>query len=234
MADHGSIPALAAVLARAGVALSGAVPHCPAGDCLQSPRGGDAVADAVDAAQLLDVDMDHLAGGVLFVTDDLGLGVERGQVAQPTGFSDPGHRGAGQADRGRDPPERLADATQDLDRCPLVIGCAGLHLVRAAGAILQPCLSLGSMAGHPFAHCHRGNPKRAGNLTWRLACLPPLHNQGSHFRRGLGILVNVHGMSPEDRAASQPPQSPVSAREQPIETLHLERVAPPSDSGFPS
>ena len=37
--------------------------------------------------------------------------------------------------------------------------------------------------------------------------------------------MNVHGLSPEDRAASQTPQSPVSAREQPIETLQLERVA---------
>jgi hypothetical protein len=65
-------------------------------------------------------------------------------------------------------------------------------------------------------------PKRAGNLTWLLACSPPLHNQGPHFGRCLGILVNVHGVSLEDRVASQPPQSPFSAREQPIETLHLE------------
>ena len=33
-----------------------------------------------------------------------------------------------------------------------------------------------------------------------------------------------NGLSPEDRVASQPPQSPVSAREQPIETLHLGRA----------
>jgi hypothetical protein len=52
------------------------------------------VANALNPTQLLDVDMDHLAWGFLFVADDLGLGVKRGQVAQSAGFSDAGHRGA--------------------------------------------------------------------------------------------------------------------------------------------
>jgi hypothetical protein len=43
------------------------------------------------------------------------------------------------------------------------------------------------------------------------------------FGGGLGILVSVHGVSPEDRAASQTPHSPVSAREQPVEALQPER-----------
>ena len=111
--------------------------------------------DALDASQLLDVDMDHLAGGVLFVTDDLGLGVERGQVAQTAGFSDPGNSGTRQTHGNRDPPERLPLATQSLDRCPLIIRRAGLQPVRAAGAVVQPRLPLGGMAGNPFPHRHR-------------------------------------------------------------------------------
>ena len=50
----------------------------------------DAVADARNAARLLDVDIVHLRGGGLFVADGLGLGVERGQVAQTAGFLDAG------------------------------------------------------------------------------------------------------------------------------------------------
>ena len=72
------LPALAARFAPARVALAGPVAHCPAGDCLQSPRGGDAVADTLDPAQLLDVDMDHRTRSVLFMADDLGPGVKRG------------------------------------------------------------------------------------------------------------------------------------------------------------
>jgi hypothetical protein len=42
---------------------------------------GDTVADAVDPAELLDIDVDQLARVLALVADDLRLGVERGVVA---------------------------------------------------------------------------------------------------------------------------------------------------------
>ena len=85
----------------------------------------------------------------------------------------------------------------------------------------QPCLALRCMAGKPFVHRGRRNPDRPSNHARLFPRLSSRDNQGSHLWRGFGILVDVHGLSPDDRAASQPPPSPVSAREQPIETLHL-------------
>ena len=88
----------------------------------------------------------------------------------------------------------------------------------------QPCLALRCMAGKPFVHRGRRNPDRPSNHARFFPRLSSRDNQGSHLWRGLGILVDVHGLSPDDRAASQPPPSPVSAREQPIETLQLGRL----------
>ena len=143
-------------------------------------------------------------------------------MAQTFRFSDPGDGGARQEDLARDLPERLAEAAQGLHLAPLVVRCAALQLARAAGAVCKPRHPLKGMAGKPFVHGCGGYPNRQGNLTRRLAGLPSSDNQGSHLWRGFGILVDVHGLSPEHRAASQTPQSPVSAREQPIETLQLE------------
>src|SRR5690348_2553225 len=43
----------------------------------------DAVADALDAAEFLDVDMDELAGFVALIADDLRLGHQGRQPAEP-------------------------------------------------------------------------------------------------------------------------------------------------------
>ncbi len=134
-------PALAALLARARVALARAVPS-------------DAVADAQGAAEFLDVDMDHFAWGFLFVADNLWLGVQGRQVAQSAGFSNPGHGGARQADLGRNLPERLADAAQDLHLGPLISGRAGLQLARPAGAVGKPRRPFGGITGEPFVHAY--------------------------------------------------------------------------------
>ena len=209
MAFTGSIPALAAVFAPARVALAPAVT-------------GDAVTDALDAAELLDVDMDHLAWGFLFIADDFGLGVKRGQLAETTGLSDPGCGGARQADRGCNLPERLTDAPQSLDLDAMVTRRPGLQSARATGAVRKARFPLADIPGEPFIDGRGRDANGQRDLAGRRAGLPARDNQGSHFRSGLGVLVNVHGLSPEERVASQTPQSTVSACEQPVETLQLD------------
>jgi hypothetical protein len=58
-------------------ALAGAAPVTPAGAI-----AGDAMADALDAAQLLDVDVDQLAGMLVLVADDGWPGVQCGEARQ--------------------------------------------------------------------------------------------------------------------------------------------------------
>ena len=95
-------PALAAFLAAAWRALSGTVSR-------------DAMSDPFDAAELLDVDMDHLARLLLFIADDLDLGIESREAAQPLGLCDAGHRGAGKPGLAGDLPEGLTGPAQGLD-----------------------------------------------------------------------------------------------------------------------
>ena len=71
-------PALAALLAAARRALPGAI-------------AGDAMSDPFDAAELLDVDVDHLAEQGLLIADDLNFRIEVGEAAQPLGVADAGH-----------------------------------------------------------------------------------------------------------------------------------------------
>ena len=62
VAFTGSIPAH-----PAPVALTRAITHCPAGDCLQSPRGGDPVANPLKTPKFLDVEVDQAARFLIFI-----------------------------------------------------------------------------------------------------------------------------------------------------------------------
>ena len=57
------------------------------------PVAGDAVADAVDPAELLDVEVDQLAGPCPLVAEDLRLGVERLEPTEAVAAQDQAHGG---------------------------------------------------------------------------------------------------------------------------------------------
>src|SRR6478609_3901900 len=83
---------------------------------------GDAMADAVDAAKLLDVDMDQFAGLFAFIADDLWPWIKRRQSAQPPaaqGHTD-GRDRAMQATRYGRPGQTLA--TEPFDRVYDLLG----------------------------------------------------------------------------------------------------------------
>ena len=64
----------------APIALIGPVTHCPAGDCKQSPRAGNAMVNPFKSAKFLDVEMDQPAWFLVIIAPD-GLGWD--EVAQP-------------------------------------------------------------------------------------------------------------------------------------------------------
>ena len=113
VADHGSIPAH-----PAPSALAGPLTHCPAGDCLQSPRGGDSVDNPFKTPKFLDVEVDQPARFAVFIAHNR-LGGD--QIAQPRQAgaaqhpADGGGRDAGLL-RHMPPAEALAAERDDAPR----------------------------------------------------------------------------------------------------------------------
>ena len=177
----------------AAVALAGAV-------------AGDAMADPVEAAELLDVDMDHLARGFALVADDRRGRLQILDPAQAETLENP-------ADRCRGDTGLLGDllagptlATQR--RNPLSGHLRGrpAQAMRPRGAIDQASRTFGLEAGDPLAcrfgrHAHGGG-HRPGRLGFNQH---PPHQLGSTERPQAGILVQVHPVplwSAKDSAAS--------------------------------
>jgi hypothetical protein len=118
----------------------------PAGPALVARAGaiaGDAVADAVDAAELLDVDMDEFARRVALIADDGGLGIERGKAAEPR----PAQHEADSGNRPAQPPgygrtgQTLTAKCHDLIRLRITqpVGAAmrARRAIRQAGRALR-------------------------------------------------------------------------------------------------
>src|SRR6266478_5437487 len=197
----------------AAVALAGAV-------------AGDAVADAVEASELLDVDVDHLAGVLALIAADRLDRVKRLQLVQPKPFENP-------ADGGRRDAGRLGDllagptlAAQGFDLLSGHLRGWPVEAMRPRGAIDQASLALGREAFGTLAdglgrHSHGG-----GYGHGRLPCNQhPAHQLGSTVRRQASILVHVHPVPPWTLKPRKP-QLPRSGPDgQPIESSQLERVA---------
>ena len=127
--------------------------------------------DAVDPAELLDVEVDQLAGPCPLVADDLRLGVER-----------------------LEPTEAVAAQRQDLGLRRLAQ--AGWAVVRPGRAVGQAGLALQGMASSPRAHGLGRDPGRGGDAGHAPALSQALDHQASTMRRVLGILVDVHPAAP--------------------------------------
>src|SRR5271156_4189133 len=92
------------------------LPSDPAGVALAVPVAGDAVTDAIELAQLLDVDMDDLARvGSLIAADRLGW-LKRQQPVEAKPPEDAADRRRRNADLGGDLLAGVAPPAQSLDR----------------------------------------------------------------------------------------------------------------------
>jgi hypothetical protein len=133
----------------------------------------DAVAATIgDAAQLLDVDVDQLAGsGALIAEDHPTRGpVQHRQPTQAVADKDAVHGGGGSADPGADPGRaELVGAAQPAD--------LGLHadrhpagvMVGVSGPILQASLTVLLVAGPPTVGTGPGDAHLSGDMGGRSA-----------------------------------------------------------------
>ncbi|GAB3438336.1 hypothetical protein GCM10027396_02520 [Insolitispirillum peregrinum] len=74
--------------------INGKVEILPASPSLVALAGtisGDTMTDPVDAAQLFDIDMDHVARGRAFITDNFLLGIEGRKAVKPQSTAPPRH-----------------------------------------------------------------------------------------------------------------------------------------------
>lgn len=158
---------------------------------LPAPVTPVAVADTIDAAELVGVDADHLARPLLLVTDDGRARIESGEPSEPEPAQHlpqrlersqrlPGNGGPGQS---------LPTQPRDLG-CGLVVQTAR----RASGRderSRNPAPPLGGVAVTPFADGLRGNPHRACHLVHRSAPTKPIDDELSTMRCRSSILVSV-------------------------------------------
>jgi hypothetical protein len=89
------------------------------GTALAGTASGDAVADAAEAAELLNVEMDYLAGLLALVARAWLVRREAGEQAEATMFENARDAGSGDAEFSRDVLLGAALTAQSLD----VIGC---------------------------------------------------------------------------------------------------------------
>jgi hypothetical protein len=149
------------------------------------------MADALDAPELLDVEMDQLARVLALVADHRGLGFERREAAEPAPAQD-------RAD-GRDRhPELAGDgrpgqplAPQLLDRRHRPGREPGRAAMRPRGAVAQAGRALGGMAVAPLAHRLGINPQGGRHRRHRPAAPQALDHQHSTMAGGSGILMHV-------------------------------------------
>jgi hypothetical protein len=174
-ADMDKLPADATA-----VALAGAV-------------AGDAVADPVEAAELLDVDMDHLARRFALVANDRRGRLQILDPAQAQTLQNPADGCRGDAGFLGDLFARPTLATQRFNPLNTRLGGRPVEAMRPRGAIDQARRAFGHEAGDPLAdrfgrHAHGGG-HRHGHLAFSQH---PPHQLGSTVPRQAGILRHVH------------------------------------------
>ena len=136
------------------------VPRC----CSGRSVAGDAVADAVDPAELLDVDVDQLAGPLALVADDRGLGLEGGEAAEaePAQHQARRSRPARPSWRAMAGPDRRWRRSASISAVPLG-GQPRRAVVRPRGAVAQAGLALGGMPVAPLADGAWGDAEAGGH-----------------------------------------------------------------------
>src|SRR5690606_18190384 len=211
-ADVDELPAAAAAAIVAGV------------------MAGDAVADLVEAAELLDVEVDQLARLLALVAADR-LG--RLQVAQSAEAGPAQHaadRRGRDAGRGGDLP---ADPALPAQLDDLLAGRLSGRLaqpMRPRGPVIEAGRTLGLVALDPFPDRLSSDTEGSCHGAARLPLLQHAPDKlGPTQRRQAGILMHVHS-APRRSLKCRQLQLPRSGPDgQPIERSHLARPAAPGN-----
>ncbi len=155
----------------------------PSRSMMAGVLAGDAMADAVDLAQGLDIEVDQLAGRGALVADHLGLRIKRGQPSQTQAAqhqTDGGARHAqGPGDLGSAHPlsTQLFDTRRQQRRGPARTS------PRRRAAVVMPSLAAKPMPAQPFVRCPDRDAGGFGRGLHRPAAQNAVRQQGS-TRRG--------------------------------------------------
>src|SRR5262249_35331895 len=190
---------------------------------------GDAVAYLIELAELFDVEMDHLAGLLAFISPGWPGWLQGAQLAQPQALEHTAHRRRRDADSGGDLLARHALAAQAFDALDHLWRGRLSQPLRPPDRILEPDQAFLLEAITPFAARARAN---ACGVTGGLRRLPTKNHFGqplSTMRCQTGILMDVHSALPQGTLTSRQHQLPrLEPDGQPIESSHLEQRRPTS------
>lgn len=162
-----------------------------------APIAGDPMTDAIDAAKLLDVDVDQFARPLALVTHHRHPRIERGQLPQSAAAqhrSHARHRHVQLAGNRRAAHSLPPQALNLLD--PFGVKTV-LAAVRRRAAVGQRRLTPGPITGQPAIASPHRDPGRLGRIRYLPTLnLDPLHQQESTRRGQARILVDVHPGDP--------------------------------------
>lgn len=152
----------------------------------------NAMADDLDAAQLLDIDVDELARQIPLIAANGLPGVEILESGQTRSNQDASYGGRARADSRGDLRSGLPAATQLEDLLDdEQMGLTG-RTMRPRAAINQPRLAGLPIPAFPFRSGSAVNTGRLGGAGYGDACLNALDHQHSTGRASSGILVKLH------------------------------------------
>jgi hypothetical protein len=181
------------------------------------------VTGLVEAGQLLDVEVDEIAGAAPLVAPDRRLGLDGRELAE----AEAGQLGR---DRGAGEPEPAGDLGRGQPAVPQPedhLAPARAHPPGAAqrprGAVEQTGGTFRALAGAPFAHRPDADAKAGGRSRSRPAAVEAGDQKGSTVGVGPRILVAVHSDPPGQCRPRNPHSRAADPGEQPPWITHLGR-----------
>jgi len=165
---------------------------------LASTVARDPVADAVDSAELFDIDVDEFTRVFAFVAAHRLGRFQSAQLVQVQALQN------ATDGRRRDPclgRDRLAGqplAPKGFDPLDHRLRRRSIQPSGPRAAVRQAGKSFSLVAFHPFAHRPRADAYGFADSLRRLPARHLAHDPLSTMRRETGILVNVHPVSPRD------------------------------------
>src|SRR5205814_3646566 len=170
---------------------------------LAAAIASDAVADAVDPAELLDIDVDQLARVLALIAAHRIGRLQRAQPAQPEAAQDARDARLRDAGLARDLRPGPALASQCLDAFDGLCWRRSAYAVRSRGAVLQTGDAFAPEPLNPLAYRAWADAYGCTEGLRRLSTLDnPAHHDLSTGRRQPGILVYVHSVPPRFAKAS--------------------------------
>ena len=178
---------------------------------LAGPVAGYAMSDPVEQAELLDVDMDHLARLLALVTAHRCSRLKSGNLTEPQALEDAAESGRRDTEFGRDLLTREALAAQQFDPIDDGLRRRSIEPVRPRGAILWPGQAFGPISINQFTCGSLADACGSCGGLRRLPAPDLPHNPLSTRRREPGILMDVHPVLRENHEASGTSASSVRA-----------------------